>query len=87
MLADALLEHRLPRHQAEAKPVFDHSVAPAGEFGRAGDRATDILAGIGALKVMPRASRHFLPDPLDLLALQPGDEVARQDEGCRPAHA
>jgi hypothetical protein len=31
--ADALIEHRLPRHQAELDAVFDHGVAPAGEIG------------------------------------------------------
>src|SRR6266852_6260260 len=32
---DALVEHRLPRHQAEPEPVFDHGEASAGEVGRA----------------------------------------------------
>jgi hypothetical protein len=37
--ADALVEHWLSGHQAEAKPVFDQGVAPAGNIGGADERA------------------------------------------------
>ena len=43
---DVLVEHRLPRHQAEPEPVVDHGVAPADETGGARERAADILGGL-----------------------------------------
>src|SRR5262249_34993749 len=79
--ADLLVEHRLPRNQAEPKPVFDHSVAPAGEVGRARQRTAHVPALLGGLERHAAALRHSLADPFDFLPLQCGDEVARQAKG------
>ena len=45
MLADALVEHGLPRHQLEADAVIDHGEAAARKLGRTDKRAADIFAG------------------------------------------
>src|SRR6266436_498003 len=79
--ADALVEHRLPRHQAEPEPVFDHGVAPADEIGRAGKRTADVPRHLGGVEGHAARLRHLPPDPLDLLTLQSGDEVPLQEEG------
>ena len=47
MLADALIENRLPRHELKADAVIDHGEAAARELGRADKPAADILAGLG----------------------------------------
>jgi hypothetical protein len=65
--ADALVEHRLPRHRSEAKSVFDHGEAP--------------LARLVESASMPRAFAISRPTAPDLLALQYGDKVPRQEEG------
>jgi integrase len=78
-LADTLVEDRLPRHQAEPEPVVDHGVAPAGEIGRTRERAADVLSGLRRLEGATALFRHLLPDPLDLLALQGGDKIPRQE--------
>src|SRR6266446_2680304 len=78
--ADALVEHRLPRHQAEPEPVLDHGVAPACEVGRACKRTADVPARLGGVEIHAAHLRQLSPDPLDFLALQSGDQVPRQDE-------
>jgi len=53
VLADALIENRLPRHELKADAVIDHGEAAARELGRADKPAADILAGLGGGEVSP----------------------------------
>jgi hypothetical protein len=46
VLADALFEEGLPRHELETEPALDHCEASADEAGDASEAPTDILAGI-----------------------------------------
>lgn len=45
LLTQPLLDHRLPRHQAEAQAVVEHGEAPAGELDAAPVGAGHALAG------------------------------------------
>lgn len=54
VLADALVEYGLPRHELETDAVIDHGKAAAGKLGRA-DRRTDIF--------LPRPLGMDIPAP------------------------
>ena len=74
MLADALVEHGLPRHQLEADSVLDHGEAAAGEAGDAGERPLTYSPALLACRSdrarLPSACRHA-----HLLSLQIGDDA------------
>jgi hypothetical protein len=58
--ADALVEHRLPGHEAKLEPVVDHGVAPTGEIGRPDERAAEMLARLGRLEGPAARFRNLL---------------------------
>ena len=78
-MAEAPVEHLLPRHQAESEPVVDHGVTPARKVGRAGERAADKLASLHRLEGAAARPSPLLPHPLDFLALQ----SATRERGTR----
>jgi len=75
MLADALVEHGLPRHQLEAGAVIDHGKAAAGELGGTDKRAADIFAGLGGGERQTAFGSHGLSDGGHLRTLQIGDKI------------
>jgi len=75
MLADALVEHGLPRHQLEADAVIDHDEAAARELGGADKRAANVFAGLGGGERQPTFGSHGLADTGHLRTLQIGDKI------------
>src|ERR1700726_3832074 len=75
MLADALVEHGLPRHQLEADAVIDHGEAAARELGRADKRAADVFAGLGGGERQTAFGSHGPADTVGLRTLQIGDKI------------
>src|SRR3984893_19165110 len=75
MLADALVEHGLPRHQLETDAVIDHGEAAAGELRGADKRAADIFASLGGGERQTAFGSHGLADTIDLRTLQIGDKI------------
>src|SRR5258708_32502757 len=61
--ADVLVEHRLPRHQAEPEPVLDHGVAPACEVGRPCQRTAAVPARLAGAEMHARPLRTPSPSP------------------------
>jgi hypothetical protein len=75
VLADALVEHGLPRHELESDAVIDHGEAAAGELGGADKRAADIFAGLGGGERQTAFGSHGLADTSHLRTLQIGDKI------------
>jgi hypothetical protein len=75
VLADALVEHGLPRHQLETDAVIDHGEAAARELGGADKHAADIFAGLGGGERQTAFGSHGLADTSDLHTLQIGDKI------------
>jgi hypothetical protein len=69
--AEVLFKHVPPGDEAEAETVVDHGVAPAGEIGRADERAADIFAHLGPLEGPPARLRHLVADPLLRNSIEP----------------
>jgi Tripartite tricarboxylate transporter family receptor len=75
MLADALVEHGLPRHQLETDAVIDHGEAAARELGGANKCAADVFAGLGGGERQTAFGSHGLADTSNLRTLQIGDKI------------
>src|ERR1019366_6198373 len=78
VLADALVENWLPRHEPEADAIIDHAEATARALGRADKLAADIFAGLGSGECQPAFGGHGLADAGHFGTLQIGDEVFRR---------
>jgi len=66
MLAAALVEHLLPRHEADGYAAVGHGEAPAGKIGHAGELPADMVSGSG---------RHLTAGARDLRSLKTFDKV------------
>ena len=90
VLADALLQQGLPRHELKAEPVLDHCEASADEACDASEAATDMLPGAGWHKGQAAVFRHLLARAIDLLSLKIRHVVDRDANvailGGRKAH-
>jgi hypothetical protein len=75
VLADALVEHGLPRHQLETNAVIDHGEAAALKLGGADKGAADIFARLGGGEGQTAFGSHGLADTSDLRTLQIGDKI------------
>ena len=62
VLADALVEHRLPRHQLETDAIIDHGEAAGRELGGANKCAADLFAGPGGGELQTAFGSHGLAD-------------------------
>src|SRR5450631_989731 len=62
VLADALVEHGLPRHQPETDAVIDHGDAAGRELGGANKCAADVFAGLGGGELQAAFGSHGLAD-------------------------
>ena len=76
VLADALVEHGLPRHEAEAEAaLIDHGEPAAGELGGADKLAADISAGNGGPPFQSAFGGERLAGTFDVGGLKPLDQI------------
>jgi hypothetical protein len=76
MLADALVEHRLPRHQLETDAVIDHGETAARELGvEPTSVPLTYSPDLAAVNVRPRSAAMALADTSHLRTLQIGDKI------------
>ena len=64
----------------ESDAVVDHGKAPAGEIGRADERAVHILSWLGGGEGTSARRRHLLSETIDLRTFEIGDQIFRRTD-------